>query len=244
MRDPVAWIRKPELTPSGLTDYLAYVHATELIARHTFDPYDGVSEDIKDVFEYLLLLRHPVTGESRKPDDGISEEDATDKILLLRKAVVGEFERSIGGRLMRPYCVLQLLHEIGRGVRPLWSQGAEPAMLLLSLWLTRKTISRSADPVTCRACMKLIKYGKTIERMPPERELCSGVPGYAQWFALEMDRVFTVYESMDDIVREVVYMGYLATLVRACRMVDKDDRLQLQLGDEEAWMQVVIRTVC
>lgn len=244
MRNPVTWIRKPETRPSGLTDHLAFVHVTELICKHTYDPYYGILGDIKDALEYLLLLRDPETGESRKPDHPISVEGASERVFTLRHAVARDLERGISGELIRPYGIIQLIYEMGRRRGQLWVQGEEPALMLMSLWLITRSIYRSDDLLTCKAGLRLMRLSKHTQHSTPDGEFRALVPGYIQWFVLESERIFETYERTEDIIRDVAYLGYLVTLIRACRMVDENDTLHAYLKDEESWMRMITRAVC
>ena len=89
--------------------------------------------------------------------------------------------------------------------------------------------------------MRLSKY---TQHSTSDGEFRAMVPGYIQWFVLESDRIFETYQRTEDMIRDVVYLGYLATLIRACRMVDENDTLHAYLKDEESWMRMITRTVC
>ena len=238
------WIRNTDLMPGGNKDHLAFVHATELIFRHAKTGDENILFDIRDVLMYLLLQCNPSTGELHKIEHPVDKKVSTIRYNALMESLTRDIRDSIDNRKkMRPYHLLQLIDLIGNDASNKWMYGEIPALVCLASWLLERTVPRSIDVLTCRACRKFY-CSHSYQRQTPEGEFITGVPGYLSWISGELDRICINYEKIADVSYEVSYLGCFSALIRACRMTETTDPLWDYLREELAWINEITRSKC
>jgi len=240
MRSPVTWIRNLDLAPDGNKDHLVFVHATEQIFMYATNKDKDVLGYIYDDFVYLLLQKNQLTGEQHAIEHDAEECVKSERYLMLESSLRRDIECSlVTGTNMRPYHLMQLIQLIGLDTPNRWMYGEIPALLELSCWLLSHDVSRSVDVSSCQKCAALFNKSNASDCSTSEDELSSCVVGCIREISSELNRICMMNNGISAASEELAYLGCFASLIRACRMVSRDDILRNYLQDELMWVNSV-----
>ena len=204
--------------------------AVELIRDSMYYPQSKSDRRIThEILTYLLLGWNPITtwpdpSEYDEPDESLIDnwDDAQES---LKGLLNFEDEYTKTNLYTLVTCLLRTCETVGSRTSDLFT-GERMTVMMLALWLLDRDTSNSKDVFVIRTCLDLYYRHKATAPGLVDHEYASTSSElkYCSWIKDQIDRMLKMNIPSDEFKRNVAYLGWFASLVRANRIVASCNR--------------------